>query len=55
MKDEIKELTLEGASSDEIKKTAIRLGMKTLRINGLVKIKNGITSVEEIVRATFGD
>jgi type IV pilus assembly protein PilB len=55
LKDEIKELTLEGASSDEIKKTAVRLGMKTLRLSGLNKIRNGITSVEEIVRATFGD
>ncbi|MEK7332615.1 MAG: type IV-A pilus assembly ATPase PilB [Nitrospirota bacterium] len=55
MKDEIKELTLEGASSDEIKKAAVRLGMRTLRISGLAKIKNGTTSVEEIVRATFGD
>ncbi|TAL23040.1 MAG: type IV-A pilus assembly ATPase PilB [Nitrospirae bacterium] len=55
MKDEIKELTLEGASSDEIKKAAVRLGMRTLRMSGLVKIKDGTTSVEEIVRATFGD
>ncbi len=55
MKDEIKELTLEGASSDEIKKAAVRLGMRTLRISGLTKIKNGTTSVEEIVRATFGE
>ncbi len=55
MKDEIKELTLEGASSDEIKKAAVRLGMRTLRISGLTKIKDGTTSVEEIVRATFGD
>ena len=55
MKDEIKELTLEGASSDEIKKAAVRLGMRTLRISGLAKIKNGTTSVEEIVRATFGE
>ncbi len=55
LRDEIKELTLEGASADEIKRTAIRLGMRTLRISGLNKVKNGITSVEEIVKATFGD
>ncbi|OHE56933.1 MAG: type IV-A pilus assembly ATPase PilB [Thermodesulfovibrio sp. RBG_19FT_COMBO_42_12] len=55
LKDELKELILEGASADELKKTAIRLGMKTLRASGLAKIKNGITSVEEVVRITFGD
>jgi type IV pilus assembly protein PilB len=55
LKDEIKELVLEGASADEIKKTAVKLGMKTLRVSGLNKIKEGITSVEEVMRATFGD
>jgi type IV pilus assembly protein PilB len=55
LKDEIKELVLEGASADEIKRTAVKLGMKTLRMSGLNKIKEGITSVEEVMRATFGD
>ncbi|MBM4141447.1 MAG: type IV-A pilus assembly ATPase PilB, partial [Nitrospira sp.] len=55
LKEEIKEMVLEGASADELKRTATRLGMKTLRMSGLAKIKNGITSVEEVMRATFGD
>ncbi len=55
LKDELKEMILEGASSDELKKTAIRLGMRTLRVSGLAKIKSGVTTVEEIVRVTFGD
>jgi type IV pilus assembly protein PilB len=55
LKDELKELILEGASADELKKTAVRLGMKTLRMSGLTKLKKGITSVEEVVRVTFGD
>ena len=55
LKDEIKEMILEGASADELKKTALRLGMKTLRISGLAKIKEGITSIEEVMRVTFGD
>jgi type IV pilus assembly protein PilB len=38
-----------------LKKTGIRLGMKTLRTSGLAKIKSGITTVEEVVRVTFGD
>ncbi|MGQ9570015.1 MAG: GspE/PulE family protein, partial [Thermodesulfovibrionales bacterium] len=52
---EIRELVLEGASADEIKNVAVRQGMKTLRISGLTKIKEGITSVEEVLRITFGD
>ncbi len=52
---EIKEMVLEGASADEIKNTAIRLGMNTLRMSGINKIKEGITSVEEVLRITFGD
>lgn len=52
---EIKEMILEGASGDEIKKTAIRSGMKTLRMSGLTKVMEGVTSIEEVMRVTFGD
>ncbi len=55
LSEELKEMILEGASADELKKTAIRLGMKTLRMSGLSKIKNGITTIEEVLRVTFGD
>ena len=52
---EIREMVLEGGSSDDLKKTAVRLGMKTLRMSGLTKVKEGITSIEEVLRVTFGD
>ncbi len=52
---EIREMVLEGASSDDLKKTAIRLGMKSLRLSGLTKVKEGVTSIEEVMRVTFGD
>jgi type IV pilus assembly protein PilB len=55
LKDELKEMILEGASADELKKTAVRLGMKTLRMSGLTKVKEGVTSMEEVMRVTFGD
>jgi type IV pilus assembly protein PilB len=55
VKEDLKELILEGAASTEIKKAAVRLGMKTLRMSGLTKIKDGTTSVEEVLRVTFGD
>ena len=53
--DEVREMILEGASSNEIKKTMVKQGVKTLRMSGLTKVKEGITSLEEILRVTFGD
>jgi type IV pilus assembly protein PilB len=55
VKEELKEMILEGASATEIKKKAVVLGMKTLRISGLSKVKEGVTTLEEILRTTFGD
>ncbi|MDH4163181.1 MAG: ATPase, T2SS/T4P/T4SS family [Nitrospirota bacterium] len=55
IKDEIKELVLQGASVLEIKKKAVELGMKTLRMNGLIKIKEGMTSLDEVLENTFPD
>lgn len=55
-REQIKDLIIKkGGSASDLKKTAIRLGMKTLRMSGLTKIKEGITSIQEILRVTFGD
>src|SRR5947209_5754098 len=50
--DEIRELILIGASALELRKKAIEDGMITLRESGLQKIRNGITTIEEVVRET---
>ena len=55
VKDEIKEMIVKGATGIELKKTAISLGMQTLRVSGLKKIKEGLTSAQEIMRVTFAD
>ncbi|MCX8026334.1 MAG: type IV-A pilus assembly ATPase PilB [Thermodesulfovibrionales bacterium] len=55
IKEEIKELILSGASAADIKKEAIRLGMSTLRQSGINKIKQGLTTIEEVLRVTFED
>ncbi|WP_448384657.1 type IV-A pilus assembly ATPase PilB [Desulfosoma sp.] len=55
MTDEIRDLVLVGASAGEIKREAIRLGMLTLRQSAINKLKEGITSVEEVIRATVKD
>ena len=53
--DDIKDLILGRASSREIKKKAMEQGMSTLRRSGLLKIKAGVTSVEEVLRETVRD
>jgi len=50
--DEIRELILSGASSVELRNKAIETGMLSLRGSGLQKIKEGVTTVEEVVRET---
>lgn len=55
MHDQIRELVLMGASAAEIKKESIRLGMTTLRRSGINKLKQGITSIEEVIRSSAKD
>ena len=51
----LKEMVLNGASTAEIKMEAIKLGMKSLRMAGLTKLKEGVTTVEEVGRVTAKD
>ncbi|OFW16042.1 MAG: type IV-A pilus assembly ATPase PilB [Acidobacteria bacterium RIFCSPLOWO2_12_FULL_66_10] len=50
--DELRELILVGASALEIRRKAIEEGMITLRGSGLRKIKDGVTTIEEVLRET---
>ena len=50
--EEIRELILSGASSHELRQRAIANGMVTLRGSGLQKIRDGMTTIEEVVRET---
>ena len=50
--EEMRELILCGASSTELKKKAAEEGMITLRQSGLRKIRQGVTTVDEVVRET---
>ena len=50
--DDIRELILAGASSMELKKKAVDEGMISLRQSGLQKVRDGLTTVEEVVRET---
>ena len=51
----VKELVLNGASSAELKRAAVREGMKTLRMSGVTKVAEGVTTIEEILRVTMAD
>ncbi len=53
--DALKELVLQGASAAEIKAEMIRQGIKTLRLSGISKIIEGMTTPEEILRVTVAD
>ncbi len=55
IKEEIKEMILRGGSAIDIKREAIRLGMKTLRQAGLSKLEEGVTTLEEVLRVTAPD
>ena len=53
--EEIRQLATQRVSSNVIKQAAIRAGMKTLRDDGWQKVLAGVTSLEEVVRATKAD
>jgi len=55
MLEPIRELILNGANTAEIKRESMRLGIKTMRQSGLTKIKEGVTSLEEVLRVTVSD
>jgi type IV pilus assembly protein PilB len=50
--EELRELILVGASGPELRRKAVDEGMITLRQSGLRKVKDGMTSLEEVVRET---
>jgi len=50
--DKVRELIIDRASVDKIRNYAISKGMKTLRQDAMEKQKQGITSMEEVLRVT---
>ncbi len=51
--EEIKNLILEGAAGHRIQHEAIKKGMMTLRDSGLIKVRDGVTSLEEVLQVTL--
>ena len=53
--EELQSVILRRHSLDELRKSAVRAGLTTLRRKGLNKITSGVTTVEEVVGATSLD
>lgn len=53
--DDIRQLIIKSVDGGTIKKKAVDKGMVTLREDGIRKVLNGVTSIEELMRATQAD
>ena len=48
----LRRLVLKGASTEELRDQGVKDGMLTLRMDGMVKVKKGVTTLEEVVKET---
>ena len=55
MHEGLKELILKSASAADLKREAVKLGMSTLRMSALQKVRDGYTTIEETIRVTDTD
>ena len=52
MSQPIRDLVLQKASADAIRRAAVELGMRTMREDGWEKVKAGLTTLDEVLRTT---
>jgi len=55
MTDDIRKMIIQRSSAQEIGKLAIQQGMKTLRVVGLEKVKDGFSTLEQTLLTTSGE
>ncbi len=53
--DAVRELVMKNTDAASVKRTAVDMGMRTLRQDGVLKVRQGVTTAEEIMRVTQGD
>jgi type IV pilus assembly protein PilB len=53
--DELREMMLQGASTQEIRSVTRRMGCRSLRESGLLGVYDGLTTIEEVAKATIAD
>jgi type IV pilus assembly protein PilB len=51
---ELRRMILKGSSTADLQKTAVEEGMLTLRMDGIMKLRRGVTTLEEVVKETAG-
>jgi type IV pilus assembly protein PilB len=52
LNDELRELIIKEVSTNVLRSEARRMGMRSLRETGLLSIYDGVTTIDEVVRAT---
>lgn len=55
MNKQLRSLLIKGASTEELRKTAIETGMRTLRQDAIEKALTGISTIEEVVSTTLAE
>jgi len=50
--EDVRELILSGGSANELRQQSLSNGMISLRASGLEKIRDGVTTIEEVMRET---
>jgi type IV pilus assembly protein PilB len=48
----LRQLIMHGASSDELRTQGLAEGMLTLRMDGMLKVRRGVTTLEEVIKET---
>jgi len=50
--EEIRDMIVGKATTTQVRRAALKAGMKSLRHDGIIKVLNGITTIEEVIRVT---
>ena len=53
MNNELRDAITSGATGAQVRQIALRTGMKSLKYDGLLKINQGITSAQEVIRVSY--
>lgn len=53
--EDLKRLIVERQPSNVLKKQAIAMGMRTIREDGWLKVRDGVTTIDEVLRVTMED
>ena len=52
MSTELRKMIMHGASGDELREQGLKEGMLTLRMDGMLKVSRGVTTLEEVIKET---